>query len=129
MVGLSLSNRTIVIAEDHDDTRSFLARFLTNQGAHVFASPNATSALQAVQRQRPDVVLSDICLPDRDGFQLLRDIRALGPENGGTVPVIAMTAYGSIADEDQTAAAGFQKHLDKPFGPDELLEAVYGTLA
>ena len=128
MVGPSLHNRTIVIVEDHDDTRYFLARFLANQGAHVFASPDAASALQTVLNQRPDVVLSDICLPDRDGFQLLRDIRALGPENGGTVPVIAMTAYGVIADEYQTAAAGFQKHLGKPFGPDELLEAVQKML-
>jgi CheY-like chemotaxis protein len=128
MVGPSLSNRTIVIVEDHDDTRSFLARFLAKQGAHVFASPDATSALQAVQKQRPDVVLSDICLPDRDGFQLLRDIRALSPEQGGRVPVIAMTAYGSYTDRDQTTAAGFQKHLDKPFGPGELLEVVRQTL-
>jgi CheY-like chemotaxis protein len=129
MVCPSLSNRTIVIVEDHDDTRCFLSRFLANHGAHVFASSDATSALEAVQRQHPDVVLSDICLPDRDGFQLLRDIRALGPENGGTVPVIAMTAFGAFSGEDQTAAAGFQKHLDKPFGPDELLQAVRGTLA
>jgi CheY-like chemotaxis protein len=128
MVCCSLRNLTIVIVEDHDDTRSFLAQFLSNQGAEVFASVDAASALQAVQRQRPDLVLSDICLPDRNGFQLLRDIRALGPENGGAVPVIAMTAFGSSVDRDHTTAAGFERCLDKPFGPEELLEAVQKSL-
>jgi CheY-like chemotaxis protein len=67
-----------------------------------------------------------IRLPKRDGFELMRDIRALGAENGGNVPVIAMTAYG--AARDRTIAAGFQAHLDKPFDPDQLLEVIKSIL-
>jgi CheY-like chemotaxis protein len=74
--------------------------------------------------RRPDIVLSDISLPNRHGFELLRDIRALGPENGGGVPVIAMTALGRMVDRNRTISAGFQRHLDKPFGPEKLLEAI-----
>jgi CheY-like chemotaxis protein len=59
--------------------------------------------------------LSDIKLPNRDGFELLRDIRALGPENGGSVPVIAVTAFGRVVDRNRTIAAGFGAHLEKPF--------------
>jgi CheY-like chemotaxis protein len=61
--------------------------------------------LQAVREHRPDIVLSDIRLPNRDGFELLRDIRALGAENGGNVHVIAMTAHGGFAGRDRTIAA------------------------
>ena len=128
MICLTLRDLKIVVVEDHDDTRSFLARFLTRQGATVFTSPDAESGLETVQRQHPDVIISDICLPDRDGFEFLRDIRALGQENGGSVPVIAMTAFGTRANRGKTIAAGFQKHLEKPFGPDDLLDALQGAL-
>jgi len=62
------------------------------------------------------------------GFQLLRDIRALGPENGGSVPVIAMTAFAQISDPESTNASGFQEHRRKSFAPDQLLKAIRSTL-
>ena len=64
----------------------------------------------------------------RDGFEFLRDIRALGTEEGSNVPVIAMTVGGQAKDRDRLVAAYFQAHLDKPFGSDELLEAVKSVL-
>jgi CheY-like chemotaxis protein len=76
----------------------------------------------------PDVVITDIRLPDRDGFELLQDIRGLGAEGSDSVSVIAMTAFGSIADPERTLAAGFQAHLAKPFRPDQLLEAIESVL-
>ena len=76
----------------------------------------------------PSFVLCDIRLPNRDGFELLQDIRALGAENGGNVPVIAMTAFGGFAARDRTIAAGFQAHLDKPFAPDSLLGVIKSIL-
>jgi CheY-like chemotaxis protein len=123
-----LSGITIVVVEDYSDTLFVIAQFLTRHGAKVFPSPDAFEGLQAVREHRPDIVLSDIRLPKRDGFELLRDIRALGAENGGNVPVIAMTAFGGFAGRDRTIAAGFEAHLDKPFAPDSLLEAIKSIL-
>jgi len=76
----------------------------------------------------PSFVLCDIRLPNRDGFEHLRDIRALGAENGGTVPVIAMTAFGGFDARDRAIAAGFEAHLDKPFSPDSLLGVIKSIL-
>ena len=99
---------TILIVEDHADTRFYLTQFLNRQGAKVIASADAFDGLQAVREHRPDVILSDISMPNRDGFEFLREIRALETEDGGSVPVIAMTAFGQIADRNRTIAAGFQ---------------------
>lgn len=81
-------------------------------------------ALDAVRNHRPDVVLSDIMMPERDGFQLLGDIRALGLYSGARIPVVAMTALGHNGIHEQIRQAGFQMHVLKPFRPDRLLEAV-----
>jgi CheY-like chemotaxis protein len=125
---LVLSGTTFVVVEDHPDTRFFISKFLLLQGAIVFPAPDAFEGLQAVREHRPDVVLSDISMPNRDGFELLGDIRALGPENGGSVPVIAMTAFGTTVDRNMTIAAGFKVHLDKPFTPQKLLEVIQSIL-
>jgi CheY-like chemotaxis protein len=123
-----LSGITIVVVEDYPDILFGIAHFLTQYGAKVFPRRDAFEGLEAVREHRPDIVLSDINLPSRDGFELLRDIRALGAENGGNVPVIAMTAYGGFAGRDRTLAAGFEAHLDKPFAPDSLLETIKSIL-
>jgi CheY-like chemotaxis protein len=86
-----LSGITIVVVEDYPETLSGISRFLTRHGAKVLPSPDAFEGLQAVREHRPDIVLSDIRLPKRDGFELLQDIRALGAESGGNAPVIAIS--------------------------------------
>ena len=116
------SNITIVIVEDDADTRSSLTWFLRRQGAAVFGAANASEGLQAVKEYHPNVVLSDINLGCRDGFELLGDIRALGTEQGGATPIIAMTAISGLAD--QMIAAGFQGELKKPFRPEQLIEEI-----
>jgi CheY-like chemotaxis protein len=124
-----LSGTTIVVVEDYyPDTLFGITQFLTRHGAKVFPSPDAFEGLQAVREHRPNIVLSDIRLPKRDGFELLRDIRALDPESGGNVPVIAMTAFGGFVIRARTIAAGFQAHLDKPFVPESLLAAIKSIL-
>jgi CheY-like chemotaxis protein len=80
-----LSGITIVVVEDYPDVLFGIAHFLTRYGAKVFPCRDAFEGLQAVREHRPDIVLSDINLPSRDGFELLREIRALGAENGGNV--------------------------------------------
>src|SRR5258705_12699632 len=87
-----LTGVTAVVVEDHDYVRSLLTEFLREQGARVIGCPNAAEALEAVTQELPDVDLSDINLPDVDGFQLLQSIRRLNPVIGGSIPVIAMNA-------------------------------------
>jgi CheY-like chemotaxis protein len=123
-----LSNITIVIVEDHSDIRYLIGEFLGSHGAKVITAGDAFVGLRAIKENHPNIVLSDIHLPDRDGFELLRDIHGLSREDGGNVPVIAMTAFRDSSGRDLTIAAGFQEHLDKPFGPTRLLEAIDSVL-
>jgi two-component system, chemotaxis family, CheB/CheR fusion protein len=122
------SNLTIVVVEDHDDIRRYLAAFLTRLGAKVVEAKNAFAGLQAVKTYRPNLVLSDIVMPGRDGFGLLGEIRSLGPDAGGEVPVIATTALVTHADRRRILDAGFQACLPKPFGPAKLVETVLAVL-
>jgi CheY-like chemotaxis protein len=120
-----LSNLTIVVVEDHNDTRRFLGIFLGHLGAKVVVAGNAIEGLAAVKTYHPNLVLSDISMPGRDGFGLLSDIRALGPDAGGNVPVIAMTAF---VDRARILNAGFKAFLSKPFSPETLVEAILTAL-
>jgi DNA-binding response OmpR family regulator len=125
----SLSNITIVIVEDHPDTLFFLTRFLNREGAKVVAADNAFDELQAIKTHRPNIVLSDNNLPKRDGFELLRDIRALDePRDVGRLPVIAMTALTSTTYPDHMIGAGFETCLNKPFNSTELIETIQSVL-
>jgi two-component system, chemotaxis family, CheB/CheR fusion protein len=119
-----LSDLTIVVVDDHHEVRRYVGAYLYHLGAHVVVAENAFEGLEAVRTYRPDLVLSDISLPGRDGFGLLRDIRALGPDAGGNVPVIAMTALIGHLDRARVLNAGFQAYLPKPFTPDRLLETI-----
>src|ERR1700740_3441530 len=118
-----LSNLTIVVVEDHDTKRRSLGIFLGNLGANVVLARNAFEAVEAVKTSRPNLVLSDIKMPERDGFELLRKIRGLGPAAGGSVPVIAMSALDTHASA-RMLEAGFQACLPKPFTPDEVVETI-----
>jgi DNA-binding response OmpR family regulator len=124
----SLSNIAIVIVEDHSDTLFSLTQFLNREGAKVVATNNASEGLQAIKTHHPNIVLSDINLPERDGFELLRDIRALEPRDVGSLSVIAMTALTSTTYPAQMNDAGFEACLSKPFSPHELLEAIRSVL-
>jgi CheY-like chemotaxis protein len=124
----NLQTITIVIVEDHPDTRSLLSYFLTRQGARAIAVGDAADGLLAIQQHHPDVVLSDIGLPNRNGFELLKDIRCLHSEEDRRVPVVAMTALGKTVERQKIIAAGFQGLLRKPFTPDELLHVLQSVL-
>ena len=123
-----LSNLTIVIVDDHKDLRRYLGVFLGQLGANVALAENAIEALEAVKTYRPNLVLSDISMPGRDGFGLLSDIRALGLDAGGGVPVIAMTALAMHMDRAAILNPGFNAFLSKPFTPEKLVEAILTVL-
>ena len=123
-----LSHLTIVVVEDHDDARRYLGLFLGRLGANVVMAENGLKGLLAIKISHPNLVLSDITMPGMDGFELLREIRALGSDAGGSVPVIAMTALVTHADGRRILNAGFQAYLPKPFTPDRLVETIMTVL-
>jgi len=123
-----LRNLTIVVVDDHNDFRRYLGAFLGYLGANVAAAENAMEGLKAVKTYHPNLVLTDISMPGRDGFGLLSDIRALGPDAGGNVPVIAMTALITPVDRARILNAGFKAFLSKPFSPEALVEAILTAL-
>ena len=87
-----------------------------------------SKGLEVIKNTLPDLVLSDIKMPGMDGFELLGKIRALGPDAGGSVPVIAMSAFFSQADHRRILNADFRACLSKPFTPDKLVESILGVL-
>jgi CheY-like chemotaxis protein len=120
---LNLSSLLIVVVEDDNDTRTHLGAFLDRSGAVVVLANSASEGLKAVKNTLPDLVLSDIKMPGINGFELLGKIRALGPDAGGGVPVIAMSAL-MRGERAHLLDAGFQACLPKPFTPDRLLETI-----
>jgi CheY-like chemotaxis protein len=90
----------------------------------VFTAGTAHEALALVEAHRPDVLITDIGMPDADGFELLRRVRALGPERGGKVPAIALTAFARSEDRTRALRAGFRVHVSKPVDPSELVATV-----
>ena len=124
----SFKGLTIVVVEDHDDARRYLGLFLGRLGANVVMAENGLKGLLAIKISHPNLVLSDITMPGMDGFELLREIRALGSDAGGSVPVIAMTALVTHADGRRILNAGFQAYLPKPFTPDRLVETILTVL-
>ncbi|HEY9737317.1 MAG TPA: ATP-binding protein, partial [Trichocoleus sp.] len=119
-----LSNISILLVDDDTDTREFVAFLLELQGARVTVATSAYEALQALAQSKPDLLLSDIGMPEMDGYTLIRQVRTLPPEGGGQVPAIAVTAYAGEINQQQALAAGFQKHLSKPIDPNGLVQEI-----
>jgi len=118
----------VLVVEDEPDSRHLLAAVLQKRGARVFMASSAAEALDLMQRERPDVLLSDIALQEQDGYELIRRVRALTPEMGGRTPAAALTGYGRLEDRMKALSAGFQLHAAKPVEPAELV-AVVASLA
>jgi PAS domain S-box-containing protein len=110
----------VLLVEDDADAREFFASVLDDSGARVVTASNAEEALGAFEREPPQVLVCDLGLPGEDGCTLLKRVRALPPERGGHVPAAAITAYAAAEDRLRAFAAGFQRHIAKPFDPSEL---------
>lgn len=121
---LDLHDIKILLVEDGIDTRELVAFLLEEQGAQVTAVSSAQSALTALAQSKPDVLLSDIGMPEMDGYMLIQQVRMLAPEQGGQIPAIALTAYAGETYQQQVIAAGFQKHIAKPIEPEVLVQAI-----
>jgi CheY-like chemotaxis protein len=92
-------------------------------GAKVTQANSVHEASEIFAKIRPDLVISDIAMPERDGYDLIRHLRQLPPARGGKVPAIAMTAYAREEDRARALAAGFQVHVAKPIEPADILSA------
>ena len=114
----------MLVVDDQPDARELIERVLEDCAAAVVTASTADEALALVEAERPDVLVSDIGMPDADGFELLRRVRALGPERGGRVPAIALTAFARSEDRTRALRAGFLVHVSKPVDPSELVATV-----
>jgi CheY-like chemotaxis protein len=86
--------------------------------------PSVNKAVEALDRHGPDVLVSDIAMPDRDGYELIRYVRSLAETAGGKVPALALTAFARTEDRSRALMAGFQMHAAKPVEPAELVAMV-----
>jgi signal transduction histidine kinase/ActR/RegA family two-component response regulator len=120
----NLQGFKILVVDDDTDSRDFISFVLSEEGADVIAVSSAMKALQALAESKPDVLLSDIGMPDMDGYMLIRQVRTWPPEQGGQIPAIALTAYAGEYNQQQALSAGFQMHVTKPAEPSELITAV-----
>jgi len=113
-----------LLVEDEPDSREVLARLLAGCGADVRVAGNVAEALRLLGRERPDLLISDIAMPGETGYDLIERIRARPPEEGGTIPAIAVTAYAGAEDARRALRAGYQAHLSKPIQLRELVRLV-----
>lgn len=114
----------LLVVDDDTDARELIVQLLVECGADVRQAGSAVEALRAFESETPDVLLSDIGMPERDGYELIRDIRGLDAAHGGNVPAVALTAFARAEDRQRAMRAGFQAHVAKPIQPTELVAAV-----
>lgn len=114
----------LLVVDDEADARELAEFILEQQGAQVKVAASAIEALEVLDQFQPDVLISDIGMPDMDGYALMQHIRQRSPNSGGEIPAIALTAYAGEINQQQAIAAGFQLHLAKPVEPETLLQAI-----
>jgi PAS domain S-box-containing protein len=119
-----LKGLRILVVDDHPDTREMVAALLEMDGAQVKATASASEALEAIKTWRPDALVSDIGMPDEDGYSLIRKIRSLSLEEGADIPAIALTGYAGDEEGERALSAGFQVHLPKPAEPINLVNTI-----
>ncbi len=119
-----LQGLEVMVVEDERDARELIRTVLEQQGARVTAVSSAGEAIRLFRRRPPDVLLSDVEMPDENGYELMRKVRELPPQEGGEVPSAALPAYARPQDRAAALAAGFQVHLAKPVVPEKLAAAV-----
>jgi CheY-like chemotaxis protein len=122
----SLRGLRVLAVDDDPDARELLTITLIRFGAEVRAADSAQQALEIFGQWRPDVLISDIEMPDIDGHTLIGKLRNLEPDEDGTLPAIALTAHARAEDRDRALRAGFHIHISKPVAPTELNLILFG---
>ena len=119
-----LAALSVLAVDDEADARQLIKRILADCGALVETASSTAEAMAALQRKKPDVLITDIGMPGEDGYALIQKVRALSANDGGAVPAIALTAFARAEDRARAIASGFQTHLAKPVEASALLAAV-----
>jgi CheY-like chemotaxis protein len=114
----------VLVVDDEADARELVKHVLAECAAEVFTASMAEEALALIERERPHVLVSDIGMPNVDGYELLKRVRTLGAQKGGTLPAIARTAFARSEDRTRALRAGFLVHVSKPVEPSELVATV-----
>ncbi|MDB5324909.1 MAG: rpfC, partial [Phycisphaerales bacterium] len=117
----------VLVVDDEPDARALVKRLLEDCHAVVTTTGSVDEAIKLIEAMRFDVLVSDIGMPDEDGYALIRRVRLLGKDNGGDIPAIALTAYARAEDRVKAVSAGFQMHVAKPVEPVELVTMVAGA--
>ena len=120
----SLHGLKVLVVDDEADTRELICEVLKECGSEVITSRSVPEALEALEQHKPDILISDLGMPDEDGYSLISKIRALPPERGGQIPAAALTAYARAEDRMRVLRSGFQFHLPKPVDSAELVTVV-----
>ncbi|MFQ4144572.1 PAS domain S-box protein [Chlorogloeopsis sp. ULAP02] len=120
----NLQGLRVVVVDDDVDTLNLLVLILEQYGVEVHGVASATEALLAIAQIQPDLLLSDIAMPETDGYMLIRQVRALEAASPKKLPAIALTAFAGEANYQKVISAGFQRHLTKPVDPSELAMAI-----
>ncbi|MBN3942912.1 MAG: response regulator [Nostoc sp.] len=120
----NLNGLQVLLVDDDKDSREFIAFVLEQYGAQVTEADSAHDALSNLMQAKFDLLISDIGMPDMDGYTLIRQIRKQSPDQSGEIPAIALTAYAGEIDRQQALAAGFQQHISKPIDLEVLIQAI-----
>ena len=119
-----IKNLRILLVDDEPDTRTMLEYIFTSCGAQTKMAASTAEALEILETNELDILISDIGMPERDGYELIKKLRELAPEKNGRIPAVALTAYARVQDRLRILSAGFQMHVTKPIEPAELLTVV-----
>jgi PAS domain S-box-containing protein len=118
----------VLLVEDDEDSRKLLGTMLKRHGAEVTSAASAADAFRLFNERKPDVLVSDIGMPEEDGYELVSKIRALPSDQGGLVPAIALTGYATRKDREHSLAVGYHRHMAKPIEQDDLIAAIANLL-
>jgi CheY-like chemotaxis protein len=118
-----LGGLTLLVVDDEVDAREAIVSLLEGYGAQVHSAASVAEAMVALEAELPDVLITDLGMPGEDGFELIRRVRLL-PNAGGSLPSLAVSAYAADEHRERAIRNGFQKHLEKPVAPDELVTTV-----
>jgi CheY-like chemotaxis protein len=121
---LNLNGMDVLVVEDNNDASELISLVLADRGALVRVAVDFESAVNAVRKAWPDVLVSDVGLPGRDGYELMREIRRMAPAGKPPLPAIALTAFARPEDRETALQAGFDAHLGKPLDPQALVAEI-----
>jgi CheY-like chemotaxis protein len=119
-----ISGLKVLLIDNEPDALDLLESMLAQYGANTIIATSAMEGFNLVATARPDIIIADIGMPEKDGYQFMQEVRNLPPQEGGATPAIALTAFAHPEDRKKAIRSGYQAHLSKPFEYSELLAAI-----